>query len=313
MSPPVRVPLIAVENLGFHYPGADNPALQDVSLTIRAGSCFGLLGPNGAGKTTLLSILTGLKPVQQGRLLWRGDALSGKTALKKASALVPQEYAFYPTLSGLENLHFFSRLSGLSGPERSAQLQKAIETAGLESVLSRRAGNYSGGLKRRLNLAVGLVGKPAILYLDEPTVGIDAQSRRFILDAINRLKKEGMTIVYTSHYMEEIQTICDDVAVIDHGKVLVQDSLPALLRAGPDCRLKLRLDGEPDSAARETLEKTFGLHVSGVQLASQAAFDPARLQPLFAALGDLKLGVAEMHFGLNRLEDIYLSLTRREL
>lgn len=217
---------IDIQQLGFTYPGETAPALAAINLVIPAGSCFGLLGPNGAGKSTLLSILTGILPLQTGRVSINGRSLADNTRHHREwAALVPQDYAFYQALTARENLDCFAGLYGLRGATKRERIDFAVTVCGLEQLLDKRAANCSGGVKRRLNLAIGLLNRPQILYLDEPTVGIDAQSRHFILASIRQLQASGMTIVYTSHYMEEIQAICDGLAIIDHGRLLLADSM----------------------------------------------------------------------------------------
>jgi ABC-2 type transport system ATP-binding protein len=206
--------LIQISNLSFRYPGADGEALKGLSLQIPAGSLFGLLGPNGSGKTTLISILCGLLPAQ-----------TGSVELDAKAALVPQEYAFYPRLSILENLQFFAGLQSLN-PSR---ISEVLKISGLEEAKGKRAEACSGGMKRRLNIAIGLLSQPSLLFLDEPTVGIDPQSRHFILQAVKRINKAGCTVVYTSHYMEEVEEICDTIGIIDQGKLLAMGSLKKLL------------------------------------------------------------------------------------
>lgn len=220
---------ITVNNISFTYPDENQPALEDVSLSISTGSCFGLLGPNGAGKSTLLALLTGIIKPQQGEILINGKLLTNTRTLHNTISLVPQDYAFYPTLTASENLNCFAGLYGLYGVQKRERIDFAVKVCGLSELLDRRASACSGGVRRRLNLAIGLLNRPEILFLDEPTVGIDAQSRYFILESIQRLQREGMTIVYTSHYMEEIQAICDALAIIDHGKLLLQDTLANVL------------------------------------------------------------------------------------
>lgn len=222
---------IEIRQLGFTYPGEAEAALTDISFTIAAGSCFGLLGPNGAGKSTLLSLLTGILPLQSGTVSILGQPLAGISTLhqagqhRKSTSLVPQDYAFYQALTARENLECFAGLYGLSGNTRRERIDFAVTVCGLESLLDKRAAQCSGGVRRRLNLAIGLLNRPRILYLDEPTVGIDAQSRHFILASIQQLQAEGVTIVYTSHYLEEIQAICDALAIIDHGRLLLADTM----------------------------------------------------------------------------------------
>jgi ABC-2 type transport system ATP-binding protein len=229
--------VIEVQGLSFRYPGAERDALYELSLEVRAGSLFGLLGPNGSGKTTLISILTGLLKYGAGSLRIGGETFpDGLPAVQAMSALVPQDYAFYPSLSVMENLRFFGGALSLSGGDLTSRIEETSAVAGLESFTGTRAEHLSGGLKRRLNLAIGLLNRPRLLLLDEPTVGIDPQSRQFILTAIKRLNSEGTTVLYTSHYMDEVQQLCDHIGVLDEGRLLAQGKLDELLRAHPGQR-----------------------------------------------------------------------------
>jgi ABC-2 type transport system ATP-binding protein len=222
-----------VEALSFRYPGRGEIVLDQVSLAIPAGGIFGLLGPNGAGKTTLISILAGQLRGATGKISSDGEPLEALRRRRPHSlGLVPQEYAFYPMLSCAENLRFFGAMQGLAGARLGERVAAAAAFARIESALARRAGRLSGGLKRRLNLAIGLLGEPQILLLDEPTVGVDPQSRSFLLESIRSLGGARRTIVYTSHYMEEIEAICDRVAIIDQGRVLVSGALADVIRGG---------------------------------------------------------------------------------
>ncbi|MEA3192236.1 MAG: linearmycin/streptolysin transport system ATP-binding protein, partial [Betaproteobacteria bacterium] len=196
-----------------------------------SGGIFGLLGPNGAGKTTLISILAGQLRAPAGSVTLDGAPLDEVRRREPASlGLVPQEFAFYPMLTSAENLRFFGAVQGLGGARLRERVAAVAAFARIENVLARRAGELSGGLRRRLNLAIGLLTEPRILLLDEPTVGVDPQSRSFLLDSIRGLAGAGKTIVYTSHYMEEVEAICDHVAIIDAGKVLREGALSDLLR-----------------------------------------------------------------------------------
>ena len=229
--------MIEIRDLRFRYPGAARDALTSLTLSVRDGSLFGLLGPNGSGKTTLISLLTGLLEAGTGSLRIGGETLpEGLAAAQAMSALVPQDYAFYPRLSVMENLRFFGGALCLGGSDLASRIGEAVAIAGLESFADTRAEHLSGGLKRRLNLAIGLLNRPRLLLLDEPTVGIDPQSRQFILAAIKRLNAEGATVLYTSHYMDEVQQLCDQIGVLDEGRLLAQGSLDELLRSHPGQR-----------------------------------------------------------------------------
>lgn len=227
----MNAPLVSIEGLAYRYAGAPRPALQDVDLAIPQGASFGLLGPNGAGKTTLLSLLTGLLPPQQGGIRIAGlDPAREPARIRALTGLVPQDLAFYPQLTGRENLRFFADVYGLTAVQWPQRLAHCVAVCQLDEVLDQRAAHYSGGLKRRLNLAIGLLHAPQLLYLDEPTVGIDARSRQVIVAAIKALRAQGTTLVYTSHYMEEIEAICDTLAVIDHGRVVARGTTAELVR-----------------------------------------------------------------------------------
>ncbi|HUQ26453.1 MAG TPA: ABC transporter ATP-binding protein [Burkholderiales bacterium] len=223
--------MLKVERLSFRYPGADEVVLRELSLEVPAGGIFGLLGPNGAGKTTLISILAGQLRAPGGSVTIDGAPLDEVRRREPASlGLVPQEFAFYPMLTCAENLRFFGAVQGLSGARLRERVAAVAEFARIENVLARRAGELSGGLRRRLNLAIGLLTEPRIVLLDEPTVGVDPQSRSFLLESIRGLAGAGKTILYTSHYMEEVEAICDHVAIIDGGRVLREGALEELLR-----------------------------------------------------------------------------------
>ena len=215
--------MLTITDLSFQYPRSQSLALQGLSLSIPTGSLFGLLGPNGSGKTTLISLMAGVLKVQKGSLV--------HSLPQTRLSLVPQEYAFYPRLSLQENLDFFGAVQGLGGRELSARIVEALQTTGLESAARTRAEHCSGGMKRRLNIAIGLLNRPQLLFLDEPTVGIDPQSRHFILQSIRAINAQGCTVVYSSHYMEEIEMLCDRIAVLDRGQLLLEGGLEELLAA----------------------------------------------------------------------------------
>ena len=223
--------MLKVERLSFRYPGGDETALHDFSIEVPAGGIFGLLGPNGAGKTTLISILAGQLRAPAGRITFDGTPLEELRRREPASlGLVPQEFAFYPMLTCAENLRFFAAVQGLGGERLRERVAAVAAFARIENVLARRAGELSGGLRRRLNLAIGLITEPRILLLDEPTVGVDPQSRAFLLESIRGLAAADRTIIYTSHYMEEVEAICEHVAIIDAGRMLREGALAELLR-----------------------------------------------------------------------------------
>ncbi|MCS6866076.1 MAG: ABC transporter ATP-binding protein [Gemmataceae bacterium] len=220
-------------------------ALDGVSLAVRPGEVFGLLGPNGAGKTTLLSIAAGLLEADRGTVQLFGHQLSRQRRdLRHWIGLGTQDLAIYPDLSPRENLRFFGRLYGLRGKQLEHRVEEVLTAVGLADRANDRAGTFSGGMKRRLNLAVAIVHHPRLLFLDEPTTGVDPQSRHHIFEQVQALKAAGVTIIYTSHYMEEVQALCPRIAIIDNGKVRACDTLPNLLRL-LDTTIRVRFSSLP--------------------------------------------------------------------
>jgi ABC-2 type transport system ATP-binding protein len=281
---------LTVEGLSYRYPGAAEPALREVTLEIPSGGVFGLLGPNGAGKTTLLSILS----------------------RKYAVSLVPQEYAFYPMLTCGENLRFFGGVQGLHG-ERLAQRVAAVAMlTRIESVLTRRAGELSGGLKRRLNLAIGLLIEPAVLLLDEPTVGVDPQSRAFLLETIRSLAAPGRIVVYTSHYMEEVQALCDRIAILDHGRVLVCGALEEILRDRTGL-LTLRLGAPLPARLADDWLQRYALQDDGGGRYRLWMLEAAAVSRALEDARDAGCEPLAIAYGERDLEQVFMQLTRRSL
>lgn len=222
--------MIVIHNLNHQYPNALTPALQNINLHIEQGSAVGLLGPNGAGKTTLMSLLTGLQAVQSGQILFDGVPFEKLTkAQRHQISLVPQDFAFYPLLTVWENLKFFAALYDVSDKKWLVVL---LEKTGLTAHQSKLAKHLSGGLKRRLNFAIGLINRPKVIFLDEITVGIDPQSRQFILNSVADLTKQGVTVIYTSHYLQEIEQLCDKLVLLNEGRLIYQGSVQGILSEG---------------------------------------------------------------------------------
>jgi len=216
--------MIKVSNIVKKYD--DLLALNDLSLKIKEGSIFGLLGVNGAGKSTIISILNGLTKFDSGEIdVFGFDIKKDVSQIKNISSIIPQNLAFYEKLTVKENLDFFAKIQNA----KKEDYEHAIEVNGLKELLNQSSSTLSGGQKRRLNIAIGILNDPKIIYFDEPTVGIDPKSRNDILHFIKEYKNLGKTIIYTSHYMNEVEMICDDVAVISRGKLIKQDSLDNLL------------------------------------------------------------------------------------
>lgn len=231
-----RSVVLEARGLVRRYPGMDRPAVAALDLTIFQGEIFGLLGPNGAGKTTTIAMLsTTLRP-EAGTVTLCGESLLNNThRARRQIGLVPQEIALYPELTANENLDFFGRLHHLRGAELKAARDTALAAVGLAEKGGQKVATFSGGMKRRINLAAGLLHRPAMLFLDEPTVGIDAQSRQLIMDKLLALRAEGLTMLYTTHYMEEAEQLCDRVAIMDQGRILMTGP-PGELARSEGCR-----------------------------------------------------------------------------
>jgi ABC-2 type transport system ATP-binding protein len=200
-------------------------AVKSLSFAIRRGEIFGLLGPNGAGKTTTISMLCCLTEPTKGTALVAGhDIVRASKEVKRRIGLVPQDLALYPTLSARDNLDYFGRIYGLRGRGLRQRVDEVLEMVGLTERARSVVKTYSGGMKRRLNIAAGLLHQPEVLFLDEPTVGVDPQSRNAIFEHVEQLKDDGMTVIYTTHYMEEAERLCDRVAIIDEGRFIALDT-----------------------------------------------------------------------------------------
>jgi ABC-2 type transport system ATP-binding protein len=238
--------MIEIRNLEKSYSNVE--ALRGLSLTLKQGEIFGLLGPNGAGKTTLISILAGLVMPTRGEGLIEKKSIFRQTGdVKKIIGLVPQELSLYASLTGKENLNFFGRMYGVKRKALRERVSSLLDLAGLNDKRDDLVRTYSGGMKRRLNLVCGLVHSPVYVLLDEPTVGVDPQSREHIFHNIRRLKEEGISILYTTHYIEEAEKLCDRVAIMDEGRIMAIGSTNDLLadHGCPDLEtLFLKLTGK---------------------------------------------------------------------
>ncbi|NOQ28081.1 MAG: ATP-binding cassette domain-containing protein [Bacteroidales bacterium] len=215
--------IIELKKLTKYYKGSSIPAIDNISLNINKGEIYGLLGPNGAGKTTTISILCGLFGPTSGNVFIDGmEFQNSAEKIKNIIGVVPQEIALYPSLTARENLNFFGHMYGLKGKQLKNRIDECLELFGLEKNANRRIKTFSGGMKRRINIIAGILHKPKIIYLDEPTVGVDVQSRNVILEHLRNLNSDGTSIIYTSHYMEEAENLCSRVAIIDMGKVITE-------------------------------------------------------------------------------------------
>lgn len=305
--------MIEIHGVTFRYPGQTEPALKGVDLRVRDGSVFGLLGPNGSGKTTLISILTGLLQPVSGTVRIDGRDLGRDLAAIQAfTSLVPQENAFYPTLTVTENLAFFASVQSINVADRATRISEALAITGLERASGQRAARLSGGMKRRLSIALGLLNRPRLLFLDEPTVGIDPQSRHFLLEAIRTINAAGTTVVYSSHYMDEVESLCDEIGILDNGTLLLQGSLSELLREAHVQRLRIDASMPLSAQQRGVLEHNFGARISGARIEVDACAAES-LQGILEALRRAQISVAAVRYGAADLQELFLGLTRTAL
>jgi linearmycin/streptolysin S transport system ATP-binding protein len=305
--------MIEVEQLRKQY--GDFTAVKDVSFTARPGEIFGLLGPNGAGKTTTIGCIASLLTPSSGHIRVMGhDVVSDGMAARRSIGVVPQEIALYDDLSAHENLSYWAGAQGLRGPKLRERIREVLELTGLLDRAKEPVKQFSGGMKRRLNFACGIVHQPKVLLLDEPTVGVDPQSRVRLLELAREQARAGACLLYTTHYMEEAETLCDRLAIIDHGSIIAQGTLKEL-RSMLGERDVLRLTGvfQPE-AVRVSLERIEGVEIihADEALLSLAMSDASHRLPLiFAALNGAE--VRGTTLTQPSLESLFIKLTGSEL
>jgi ABC-2 type transport system ATP-binding protein len=307
------IPILEVRNLSKRYGGI--VALDGVSLSVAEGELFGLLGPNGAGKTTLLSVVSGLLPASAGEVSLLGSPLRmDDREIRRQIGIVPQELALYGELSAAENLTFFGRLYGLGGDGLRRRIHEVLELVGLVDRAHERAGTFSGGMQRRLNLGLGLVHSPTLLLLDEPTTGVDPQSRNHIFEGVRRLNAAGLTVIYTSHYMEEVQALCSRIGIMDHGRLIACDTLEGLLRQ-LDGVIRFRVKASTP-ALRDSLKHLSGarlVELEGQAMELHVGDVKETLLRLLAVLNSLEVGLTSLDTQEPNLERVFLHLTGRAL
>lgn len=296
-------------------------AVDDLSFNVEAGEIFGLVGPNGAGKSTTMMILAGLRQADAGTVTIAGQSPGqGNHALQQILGVVPQDLAIYADLTTKENLDFFGGIYGLRGSDLKRRIERVLDLLGLTSHADQFVRTFSGGMKRRLNFGVAVLHDPKFVILDEPTVGVDPQSRSHLLDCVKQLASGGVGVIYASHYMEEVEAICQRVAVIDYGKILVEGTLEELVDkshadlyvrvAAPEAELKQRLEGLAEVQAANGQE-------SQAIIARERRAAPGvvtgRLAKVLDALAAARLEVLSVETHENNLERLFLELTGRKL
>ncbi len=305
--------MLEVRNLCKNYRA--NPALAGVSFTVGKGELFGLLGPNGAGKTTLMSIVSGLVDATSGEVLLAGERFDRRDReQRRRIGIVPQDLAIYPQLSARENLRFFGQLYGIAGAELESRVERILSAIELTDRADHRADTFSGGMKRRLNLGAALVHEPEVLLLDEPTTGVDPQSRNHIFAEVRRLNAAGLTVVYTSHYMEEVQALCPRVGIIDHGRLIACDQVDNLLRKLPG-KIRFSAVGIDESLRHviQTMPGVCTVHEREGKVEVEAIDPRAILVPLIESLHAKQIKVSDLNTTQPDLEDVFLHLTGIEL
>jgi len=292
-------------------------AVDRISMQIEKGELFGLLGPNGAGKTTLINMLTGLLKPNSGTMSIHGlSPLNQATAYKKKIGLVPQDSSFYKDLSGRDNIAYFAGLYGLKGSERKKAVDEALEFTRLTEAADQKAKSYSGGMKRRLNIACGIAHNPEVIFMDEPTVGIDPQSRNHILHSVKQLRDRGATIIYTTHYMEEAESICSRIAIIDKGRIIAdgtRQELQQLIKENSCILVRLTslegLQKEPIKAIAGVQQ----VEIKDQQLKITSETGVHNINLIVEELTRQNRIVSDIQMDAPNLESVFLKLTGRTL
>ena len=300
--------VLELRGLGKDY--GERAAVGSVDLDVTRGEILGLLGPNGAGKTTLISMACGVVTPSRGAVTIGGVELASRPRVAKQKlGLVPQDLALYEDLSATQNLVFFGAIYGLHGKLAAERITWALEVAGLRDRARDQVKQYSGGMKRRLNIAAGLVHKPELLILDEPTVGVDPQSRNHIFDTVRALRDAGMTVIYTSHYMEEVEALCDRVAIMDAGAIVALGTVAELVARYAGRGIELEVAGDVEAAASAA-----AAHGTVARDGAVLRVEPrAGLSPVIAAIEATGATLVRIESREATLETAFLSLTGRGL
>lgn len=310
-----HAPVLTIQGLVKRF--GSLTAVDDVSLGIEQGETYGLLGPNGAGKTTIISMIAGLLSPDAGTITVAGQPMvDSSVAAKRHIGLVPQDLAIYPELSARDNLSFFGRLQGLRGATLRHRVGEVLDLIGLSERAKGPSKKFSGGMKRRLNIGIGLLHEPNLLILDEPTVGVDPQSRNQILESVEALSTKGMAVLYTTHYMEEAERLCDRIAIIDSGRVQAEGTRDELveLTGGVDTVL-LRGAGDLEAAERAvaSVGAVQNVHRDRGLLTVQVHGAPTAVAPIVGAATGAGMRLSDVELSRPNLESVFLHLTGKAL
>ena len=306
---------IEIKNLSKSF--GNLKAVNNISFEILEGQIFGLLGPNGAGKSTAISIITTLLNGDSGEIKINGfDIKEHPKEVKKILGLVPQEIALYPTLTARENLLFWGRMYGLKGKILKDRVEEALVIAGLKDREKERVASYSGGMKRRINIVAALLHHPKLVIMDEPTVGIDPQSRNHILETVLKLNKEGMTVIYTSHYMEEVELLCSKIAIMDHGNIIAMGSKEELRKlAGDKDKIIIDISNINNEVIKNlnNIEGIDNVILEEDKIIILAKEGDTLLSKIVSELGSKNCKIHSINIEQSNLENVFLHLTGRAL
>jgi len=301
--------VVDIEHLSKKY--GKKTALEDISFSVKVGTCFGLLGPNGAGKSTTMKILTGIVEADNGTVMILGmNSKEHRHSIKQKVGYVPQSITLYEDLNAYDNLLFFGQMYGVKGKTLQERITKVLTQTGLLDRAKDKVKEYSGGMKRRINIAAALLHDPKILILDEPTVGIDPQSRNHIFDMIRALKEEGVTIIYSTHYMEEVEVLCDDIAIIDNGKIITQGNLKELLEQYSTKSIYIETDDIEKLKQLIHISKITSKNEGWVIESDQPV---VLLQTILKTTTELGIEIQALEMMRPTLESVFLSLTGTSL
>lgn len=292
-------------------------AVDGIDLHVHDGEIFGLLGPNGAGKTTTISALLGLVKVDDGEIKINGkDIKRNQNEIKKLVGYVPQDFAFFEQLSALDNVLYWGRVYGYKKEELQSKVKEALEFTNLWERRKDKAKTFSGGMKRRLNIACGIVHGPKILFMDEPTAGVDPQSRNSILESIKTLNERGTTVVYTSHYMEEIENICNRVAIIDYGKVIAEGTVDELIEMNTSenvITIRVEKESKEIENVLKSIEGVTSIQSEACMYTIHTKKEEDCFNNIILTVANHKIHIGSMEIHKPDLEDVFLQLTGKQL
>ncbi|WP_373898224.1 ABC transporter ATP-binding protein [Haloimpatiens sp. FM7315] len=307
--------IIEIKNLRKKF--KDNVAVDGINLSVEEGEIYGFLGPNGAGKSTTINILTGILSMDEGEIkIFQKDIIKNSDYVKRNIGIVPQDISIYEDLTAYENVNFFAGLYGLRGEILKNKVKEALEFVGLTEYQKSFAKNFSGGMKRRLNIACAIAHNPKIIIMDEPTVGIDPQSRNHILESVKKLNKKGCTIIYTSHYMEEVEQICTKVAIIDHGKIIAEgdkEELKSLITDKNMVNIKISSVEDIKLEELKEIEGICNIEIKDNVIRIESLKEINNLDKIIMYFVKNKIHISTIESKEPDLETVFLTLTGRKL